>query len=55
MRAALANNDLEIRDAAVQAAESWTDIEVLEVLQGHSEKVPWLREYVDSVIEDLGR
>ena len=54
VRAALVSDDVEIRDAAVQAAESWGGSEIREVLQGHLEPTPWLRTYIDDVIEDLG-
>ena len=55
VRAVLAADDVEMRDAAVQAAESWGGIEVREVLQSHFEVRPWLRAYLDEVIEDLGK
>ena len=52
--AALVMDDIEIRDAAVQAAEFWGGEPIRNVLQAHSEPVHWLREYVQNVIEDLG-
>lgn len=51
--AALAINDLEIRDAAVQAVESWEDPELIDLLESHSEPVTWLRDYIHDVIDDL--
>lgn len=54
VRTALATDDLEIRDAAVQAAESWGDKKVRNVLQNHTETTPWLRDYIEDVIEDIG-
>jgi hypothetical protein len=54
VRSALAMDDAEIRDAAVQAAEYWGGGDVLEVLKTHDEPLPWLRRYVRDVIEDLG-
>ena len=54
VRDALALDDVEIRDAAVQAAELWGDHEILPVLKSHSEPEPWLRDYISDVIDDLG-
>ena len=53
VKEALANNDVEVRDAAVQAAESWGNSDVLEVLKKHTENIPWLRSYINGVIKDL--
>ena len=47
-------DDVEIRDAAVQAAESWGDRSLVDVMKAHSEAEPWLREYIEDVISDLG-
>ena len=55
VRDALALDDVEIRDAAVQAAELWGDSEILLVLKSHSEPEPWLRDYICDVIDDLGK
>ena len=54
VRDALALDDVEIRDAAVQAAELWDDREILPVLKSHSEPELWLRDYISDVINDLG-
>ena len=53
VREALTSDDLEIRDAAVQAAESWGGLEIRRALQDHKESISWLRAYVDEVVEDL--
>lgn len=53
VRDGLAVDNLEIRDAAVQAAESWGGSGLLDILGSHSESVPWLRNYIQEVIEDL--
>lgn len=53
--AALAIKDVEIRDAAVQAVESWEDPELLDLLESHSESVTWLRDYIHDVFDDLRR
>ena len=54
VRLALAADDIEMRDAAVQAAESWGGPEMLETLESHTEAVPWLHAYIEDVVEDLG-
>ncbi|MCY4515102.1 MAG: hypothetical protein OXC69_08215 [Candidatus Tectomicrobia bacterium] len=53
VRAALGADDVEMRDAAVQAAESWGGAEIREVLRKHVEAVSWLRAYVEGVADDL--
>ena len=47
-------DSLEIRDAAVRAAEWWGDPEMRSVLESHSERETWLEEYIADVIDDLG-
>ena len=54
VRDALALDDVEIRDAAIQAAELWDDREILPVLKSHSEPELWLRDYICDVINALG-
>lgn len=54
VRATLAADDVEMRDAAVQVAESWGDAGMLEVLSDHVEELPWLRAYIGDVVQDLG-
>ena len=54
VRDGLAMDDVEIRDAAVQAAESWGDRSLVDVMRAHLEAEPWLREYIEDVISDLG-
>ena len=53
VRDALAMDDIEIRDAAVQAAESWGGPEMVDVLMSHYEPEPWLRECIPEIIDDL--
>ena len=53
VRDGLTKDSVEIRDAAIQAAESWGDSDLLEVLRAHSETEPWMRQYLSDVIEDL--
>ncbi len=52
---ALANEDIQIRDAAIQAAELWGDRALSEVLESHVEAEPWLRDYIVEVVESLPR
>ena len=54
VRDVLALDDVEIRDAAVQAAELWGDPHILPVLKSHYEPESWLRDYISDVIDDLG-
>ncbi len=54
VRDGLATDIVEIRDAAVQAAESWADSDLIDVLRSHSDSEPWLRQYILDVIDDLG-
>ena len=53
VRDGLAMSHIEIRDAAVQAAESWGDSGLVDVLESHTEPVTWLQDYILDVIEDL--
>ena len=55
VRDGLAMHSAEIRDAAVQAAETWGDSDLLAVLGSHSDPEPWLRQYIFDVIDDLAR
>lgn len=53
VREGLATNDIEIRDAAAQAAELWGDLDLVEVLELHSEPESWLEDYIQGIIDDL--
>ena len=53
VRDGLATNNVEIRDASVQAAESWGGREILNVLESHSDPEPWIRDYLQNVVNDL--
>ena len=55
VRNALATNDIEIRDAAVQAAESWGGLGVVHALRSHNEPESWLQEYILEIVDDLQR
>ena len=54
VRGGLAMDDVEIRDAAVQAVESWGDRSLADVMKAHRESELWIREYIEDVIGDLG-
>ena len=54
VRRGLTVDNVEIRDASVQAAESWGDQDLVNILKSHHETEPWLREYILDVIYDLG-
>jgi hypothetical protein len=53
---ALTMDDVEIRDAALQAAELWGGLGMRDILQIRlqTEPLQWLRDYMQDVIEDLG-
>lgn len=53
VRDSMAMDSVEIRDAAVQAAESWGDSDFVDVLRPHTESEPWLRQYIFDVVDDL--
>jgi hypothetical protein len=50
---ALSSPAIELRDAGVQAAESWGDPAAVGVLQAHAEPCAWLADYIERVIRDL--
>ncbi len=50
----LASPSLEVRDAAVQAAESWADAVAVEALGGHREEVAWLAAYIERIKSEIG-
>ena len=55
VRKALEIDDIEIRDAALQAAESWGGLEMRALLKTkvQTEPIHWFRNYMQDVIEDL--
>lgn len=53
VRGALRRNDIGIRDAALQAVESWEERAAAHVLRSHRESEEWLREYLEEVIRYL--
>ena len=53
VRDALHTGNVDIKEAAVQAVEHWGESQLVNVLSSHQEDVPWLREYIEGVIDDL--
>ncbi|TET33368.1 MAG: hypothetical protein E3J72_16910 [Planctomycetota bacterium] len=49
---ALLHKEVEVRDAAVQALEAWDSPESIELLRSHSESKSWLKDYIDSILEE---
>ena len=50
---ALTVDNVQIRDAAVQSAESWADQTLRNILESHDEPVSWLRDYIRDVMDDV--
>lgn len=50
---ALHSTDVRVRDAAVEASESWADLDITDVLKkSHEiEPVEWLRDYMQTVVD----
>ena len=55
VRDALSIDDIEIRDAAIQAVEHWEESTLVDVLKAHQEPEKWLRDYLEGVISDLNK
>ena len=53
IRKALSTDAVDLRDAAAQAAECWGGLEMRDVLQEHTDPVPWLREYILDILNDI--
>lgn len=53
IRSALLIDDVQIRDAAIQAAEHWGGSAISKVLAQHHEPIPWLHQYAKNVLRDL--
>lgn len=50
IEAGLSSSDVQIRDAAVQAVESWEEGDCIDLLRHHEEPVKWLDNYIQNVI-----
>jgi hypothetical protein len=53
LKAGLRSSSVEVRDAAVQAAELWADPAAVAVLAKHQEAVPWLADYLENVKREI--
>ena len=53
IREALSTDAVDLRDAAAQAAESWGGLEMRDVLQEHTDPVPWLQKYILDILNDI--
>lgn len=47
---ALSSSNIEVRDAAIQAAEHWEAPAIIAELRKHREETPWLADYIGQVI-----
>jgi hypothetical protein len=52
---AIRHSSVGVRDVAAQTLELWSSPEALAVLRQHEEPVPWLKDYIEKVIELLER
>jgi hypothetical protein len=53
VRAALGSSSPDVRDAAMQAVESWAEPQLVDLLRSHTETARWLAEYAAQVVRDL--
>jgi hypothetical protein len=53
VRVALASRSPDVRDAAMQAVESWAGQPLADLLRSHRETAKWLTEYAAQVVRDL--
>lgn len=50
----LASPQVAVRDAALQAAETWEDPSLVVLLRDHRDAVPWLSQYAEKIVRGLG-
>lgn len=50
----LASGDVAVRDASIQAVETWEDASLIALIRAHRDPVGWLAEYAEKVARDLG-
>lgn len=55
VRALLASDDLLVRDAAIQAAETWGDQALIAILEAHDDPSPFLNDYVNAIVTGISR
>lgn len=51
--AAIAHQNIEVKETAIRCFENWEDTKSLEILQNISVDVAWLQDYVNSIINDI--
>ena len=50
---ALKHKNIEVKECAIRAFESWGGEDSLRILENIEESEGWLRNYIDNVIEDI--
>ena len=50
----LASPHVDVRDAALYAAETWEDPSLIPLLRTHRDPVRWLAAYAEQIVQDLG-
>jgi len=53
VEAALESPFVEVRDAAIQAVESWAEPTLVSLLKKHRDTAPWLTQYAAQIIRDM--
>lgn len=43
--------NVQVRDAAIRAAENWGDNKCISILRAHEEKIDWLRAEIESILQ----
>ncbi len=51
----LSHESIELREAAITVIEQWGGEDMLEILHGHNDAVPWIAKYAQQVIQDLSQ
>lgn len=53
VRLAMRSDSVQVRDAAVQAAELWADTGMVNVLKNHRDPQQWITDYIKMVVDDI--
>ena len=53
VRRAMRADSVQVRDAAVQAADRWADAGMIDVLKDHKDPQRWLTDYIEMVVVDI--
>ncbi len=51
--AALSHKDHEVKECGIRAFESWNSLESIKILQNVNTNIPWLKDYLNRVIENI--